>query len=140
MIDDQGRKLVFAVTDNFELAGIPTFVSSTLWAALYGPASRTATIVKSLTDRDARIVGKTARSRFGDEGDKPFTLIDLDRQAYSRPGASHGPGAAVAAFDWLDFAVGTDGKQILVGRRRRLTTPSGGRSLAVSSEPIGVWL
>jgi len=108
--------LRIAVKDNTDLSGIRTGGSSRCYTRLYGPRKASAPIVQKVLDLGAIAVGKTKTTQFGDTewatGDwvdfhPPFTPRADGYQSPS--GSSAGSGAAMAAYDWLDFATGTDG-------------------------------
>jgi Asp-tRNA(Asn)/Glu-tRNA(Gln) amidotransferase A subunit family amidase len=104
-----------AIKDNIDIAGVKTFASSRAYGELYGIASTSARAVQKLLDLGAVIVGKTGMSQFADAEDPTGDFIDFHAPWNSRGdglrspgGSSFGAGAATGAYDWLDFAVGTD--------------------------------
>ena len=108
--------LRIAVKDNTDLSGIRTGRSSRCYTKLYGPRKESAPAIQKLLDLGAIAVGKTKTTQFADTewatGDwvdfhPPFTPRADGYQSPS--GSSAGSGAAVAAYDWLDAATGTDG-------------------------------
>lgn len=108
--------LRIAVKDNTDLQGVRTGASSRSYTRLYGPSKETAPAVRRLLELGAVVVGKTKTTQFADtewatadwiDFHAPFSPRADDYQSTS--GSSAGSGAAIAAFDWLDFATGTDG-------------------------------
>jgi Asp-tRNA(Asn)/Glu-tRNA(Gln) amidotransferase A subunit family amidase len=104
-----------AIKDNIDIAGVKTFASSRAYGELYGIASTSARAVQKLLDLGAVIVGKTGMSQFADAEDPTGDFIDFHAPWNPRGdglrspgGSSFGAGAATGAYDWLDFAVGTD--------------------------------
>ena len=107
--------LRIAVKDNTDLSGIRTGGSSRCYIKLYGPRKRSAPVIQKLLDLGAIVVGKTKTTQFADtewatgdwvDSHAPFTPR---ADGYQNPsGSSAGSGAAVAAYDWLDVATGTD--------------------------------
>ncbi|OAQ95804.1 hypothetical protein LLEC1_01694 [Akanthomyces lecanii] len=103
------------VKDVFNLKGVRTGGGSRAYFALYPPAAETASSLQRLIDMGAVVVGKLKTSQFA-IGQVP-TANYVDQLApfnprgdgYQSPsGSSCGPGAAIASYDWLDLALGTD--------------------------------
>jgi Asp-tRNA(Asn)/Glu-tRNA(Gln) amidotransferase A subunit family amidase len=76
-------------------------------------------VVQKLIDCGAIIVGKTKLSEFADAEDPTGDWVDYHcpfnprGDGYLNPGGSSvGSGAAIAAYDWLDIAIGTDSMAI----------------------------
>lgn len=108
--------LRIAVKDTMDLHGIRTGGSSRSYTRLYGPRNKTAPAVERLLDLGAIVVGKTKTTQFADTEWATVDWIDFHApftpraDGYQSPsGSSAGSGAAMAAYDWLDFATGTDG-------------------------------
>ena len=108
--------LRIAVKDNTDLSGIRTGGASRCYTKLHGPRKESAPAIQRLLDLGAIAIGKTKTTQFADTewttGDwvdfhPPFTPRADGYQSPS--GSSAGSGAAVAAYDWLDVATGTDG-------------------------------
>jgi Asp-tRNA(Asn)/Glu-tRNA(Gln) amidotransferase A subunit family amidase len=104
-----------AIKHNIDIADIKTSASSRAYGLLYGIASMSAPAVHKLLDLEAVIVGKTGMSQFADAEDPTGDFIDFHAPWNPRGdglrspgGSSFGAGAATGAYDWLDFAVGTD--------------------------------
>lgn len=106
--------LRFAVKDVYRLRGLKTSLCNAAYLDMSSPAEKTATIVQNTLDAGARIVGMTKlSSMIGKE--EPTEAVDYPApfnprgDGYQSPaGSSSGSAAAVAAYDWLDFAIGTD--------------------------------
>lgn len=104
-----------ALKDNIDLKGVKTSGASRSYYELYSPAKKSAPFVQKLIDLGAIIVGKTAMSQFADAEDPTGDYVDYHcpfnarGDGYRSPGgSSSGSGAAAGAYNWLDFAVGTD--------------------------------
>ncbi|KAK0748326.1 amidase signature domain-containing protein, partial [Apiosordaria backusii] len=104
-----------AIKDNGDIAGVRTCASSRAYGELYGPAPASAPAVQKLIDLGAVIVGKTDMSQFADAEDPTGDFVDFHAPWNPRGdgirspgGSSYGAGAATGAYDWLDFAIGTD--------------------------------
>ena len=107
--------LRIAVQDNTDIIGQRTGASSRSFTKLYAPVAETAPAVQKLIDLGAIVVGKTKTTQFGDPDPSTSNWVDVHppftprADGYQSPGASSaGSGAAMAAYDWLDFATGTD--------------------------------
>ena len=105
-----------AVKDNTDVQGVRTGASSRSYTRLYGPSRDTAPAVRKLLELGAIVVGKTKTTQFGDTEWPTADWVDFHApfspraDGYQSPsGSSAGSGAAMAAFEWLDFATGTDG-------------------------------
>lgn len=84
------------------------------------PCDKTATSIQKLIDAGAEIVGKNKLSSFAAR-EEPTECVDYQApfnprgDGYQSPaGSSSGSAAAVASYDWLDFAIGTDSKSCLM--------------------------
>jgi len=83
---------------------------------LYPPATKSAGCIKLLTQAGANIVGITKLASFA-ATEEPLECIDFQApwnpraDGYQSPaGSSSGSGAAIAAYLWLDIAIGSDSK------------------------------
>ncbi|ETS80552.1 hypothetical protein PFICI_08081 [Pestalotiopsis fici W106-1] len=107
--------LRFGVKDIFHVKGVGTSGGSRAYFYLYGTQNATAPSVQRLIDLGAVLVGKMGTVQFAN-GDRPTAdWVDLHAafnprgDGYQIPGGSStGPGAGVAAYEWLDLAVGSD--------------------------------
>ena len=107
--------LRLAVKDIFDLNGVRTAASNRSFRDLYPPRTKTAGTIQRLIDQGAIIVGKTKTTTFADRELATSDWIDTHSPFNPRGdgyiwggGSSTGSAAAVAAYDWLDFAVGID--------------------------------
>lgn len=108
------------VKDIFDLRSIRTAASNRAFRDLYPPRERSAKLVQTLVDKGAIIVGKTKTTTFADREIATSDWIDTHAPFNSRGdgyiwggGSSTGSAAAVAAYPWIDFAVGSDSKRIV---------------------------
>lgn len=108
--------LRIAVKDTMDLQGVRTGGSSRDYTRLYPPRKETAPSVRKLLELGAVVVGKTKTTQFADTEWPTADWVDFHApfspraDGYQSPsGSSAGSGAAMAAFEWLDFATGTDG-------------------------------
>ncbi|CAO1597918.1 hypothetical protein XANCAGTX0491_001707 [Xanthoria calcicola] len=99
-----------------DLQGVRTGGSSRGYTRLYRPSNQTAPAVRKLLELGAVIVGKTKTTQFADTEWPTADWVDFHApfspraDGYQSPsGSSAGSGAAMAAFEWLDFATRTDG-------------------------------
>lgn len=110
----QAPPLRIAVKDVFSLHGLKTSLCNAAYYRLSEPATSTAFVVKTLADQGHHIVGLTRLSSVIAR-EEPMDAVDfqtafnLRGDGYQSPaGSSSGSAAAVAAYDWLDCAIGTD--------------------------------
>ncbi|KAL8948486.1 MAG: hypothetical protein Q9222_005329 [Ikaeria aurantiellina] len=103
-----------AVKDNFAIQGIKTSLCNRAYHDLYPPATETAGCIKLLCQRGAVIVGTTKLASFA-ATEEPLDCIDYQApwnpraDGHQSPaGSSSGSGAAIAAYPWLDIAIGSD--------------------------------
>ena len=123
------QPLRVAVKDCFFLQGLRNSLCNAAYYDTMPSAPFTATVVESLIRKGAHILGLTKLSTLiGWE--EPIDAVDYltsfnpRADGYQSPaGSSSGSAAAIAAYDWLDCAIGTD------------TTGSGRRPALVN----GVW-
>ncbi|KAI0868131.1 amidase signature domain-containing protein [Hypoxylon argillaceum] len=108
----EGKRV--AIKDIFDLAGVPTGVSSRDYQAFSGNAKRSANMITRLIDAGAIIVGKTKTTQFA-SGEHPRDWIDYQcpfnprGDGYLDPElSSTGSAVAIAAYEWLDYSVGSD--------------------------------
>ncbi|KZL78364.1 glutamyl-trna subunit a [Colletotrichum incanum] len=107
--------LRFGVKDIFHVKGVSTSGGNRAYFYLYGRQNHTAPAVQRLVDLGAVLVGKMGTVQFAN-GDRPTAdWVDLHApfnprgDGYQDPsGSSTGPGAGIAAYDWLDLAIGSD--------------------------------
>ncbi|EAW11674.1 amidase family protein [Aspergillus clavatus NRRL 1] len=103
-----------AVKDLFDMKGLQTSAGSHAWVQVTPIANATAPAIQRLVDLGAVLVGKYKLAQFASGAD-PWTWVD--EQAPFNPrgdgyltcsASSSGGGCGVAAYDWLDAAIGTD--------------------------------
>ncbi|EKM79758.1 hypothetical protein AGABI1DRAFT_113062 [Agaricus bisporus var. burnettii JB137-S8] len=104
----------FAVKDIFDVKGLATGAGSHAYRKALGQVEETAPSIQRLLDLGASIVGKTRTSQFA-HGAQPWEYADFEYSwnprgdGYLTAGASSsGSASAIAAYDWIDFAVGSD--------------------------------
>ncbi|KAL4939101.1 amidase signature domain-containing protein [Aspergillus oleicola] len=103
-----------AIKDNIHLKGIRTSVGNYAFSQTFPPQPKTAACIQRLVDQGAVIVGKTKMNSFGN-WEEPLEYIDYQAPWSPRAdgyqstgGSSSGSAVAVAAYEWVDVAVGTD--------------------------------
>lgn len=106
--------LRFAVKDTIDVAGTRTGYGSQAWRENHPPENTTAPCIKLLLEAGAVLVGKSKTTEFA-EGLDPCEWIDGGcpynprGDGQQKPSSSStGSAVAAAAYDWLDFTVGTD--------------------------------
>ncbi len=106
-----------AIEDVIDVAGFRTGASNRAFQNFYPAKNTSATVVGLLIKLGAIVVGKTKTTQFA-LGEEP-TADWVDElcpfnprgDGYQTPeGSSAGSAVAVAAYDWLDLALGTDSK------------------------------
>ncbi len=109
--------LRLAVKDIIDLKGLKTGVSSRAYTALYPPRAASAETVQTLVDLGLVIVGKVKSTQFADSEWPTSDWVDYHGPFNPRgdgylttSGSSAGSAASVAAYDWLDFLLGTDSR------------------------------
>lgn len=105
-----------AVKDVIDLKGVRTSNCCRAYDTLYGPKARTAPCFQALLDLGAIVVGKTKTVQFA-SGAHPIDFFDVQcsfnprGDGYQSPSmSSEGSASAMAGYEWLDFAIGTDSK------------------------------
>jgi Asp-tRNA(Asn)/Glu-tRNA(Gln) amidotransferase A subunit family amidase len=104
-----------AVKDIFDVAGTKTGCGNRAFYDLYPPKTKTAPAIQRLIDGGAIVVCKTFPSQFANGETATDDWVDY-HSPYNPRGdgyqdgssSSTGSGVAVAAYDWLDYAVGSD--------------------------------
>ncbi|EGA72492.1 hypothetical protein AWRI796_5153 [Saccharomyces cerevisiae AWRI796] len=104
-----------AIKDLYDIAGVKTGGSSRTYYDVYGEANMTCPSVQRLIDMGAVIVGKLKLTQFANGETPTADYVDYHApfnprgDGYQSPSSSScGSGAAEAAYDWLDFTVGSD--------------------------------
>lgn len=105
-----------AVKDIFQIKGIRTSLCNRAYYELYPPATRTAGCIEILRQSGVKIVGTTKLASFA-ATEEPIECVDFQApwnpraDGYQSPaGSSSGSGAAIAAYPWLDIAIGSDSR------------------------------
>lgn len=113
-----------AVKDCFLVRGMKTSLCNRAYYELSEPATFTADVIQVLIDDGAYILGLTKLSSMIAR-EEPMDAVDYSTtfnirgDGYQSPaGSSSGSAAAVAAYAWLDCAIGTDTSES--GRRPAL--------------------
>ncbi|KAF2229188.1 amidase signature enzyme, partial [Viridothelium virens] len=103
-----------AIKDVFDINGLRTSNGSRAYLDLYPPAQSTAASIFKIIEGGAWILGKTRLSSFLSR-EEPSESVDFQTawnpraDGYQGPGgSSSGSAVAVAAYDWVDIAIGTD--------------------------------
>ncbi|WVO18177.1 hypothetical protein L204_105880 [Cryptococcus depauperatus] len=104
-----------AVKDVFDMKGVYTAAGSRVYREWKKKLNETASSLEKLEKVGCAIVGKAKSSHFARIGDSiEWTFDELypfsprADQYLSCGSSSSGPACAIASYDWLDFAVGTD--------------------------------
>lgn len=104
-----------AIKDIYDLNGIRTAASNRAFRDLYPARTRTAIVIQRLIDDGAIIVGKTKTTTFADRELATQDWIDTHSPFNPRGdgyiwggGSSTGSATAMAAYEWLDFAIASD--------------------------------
>src|SRR6478609_10799440 len=103
--------LTFAVKDLFDVAGVPTGGGNHDWAKANPIPERHASVVQTLLDAGADLIGKTITDEvsLGILGENAFDGTPLNSAAPGRvPGGSSSGSAAAVAAGLCDTALGTD--------------------------------
>ncbi|PCH35594.1 amidase signature enzyme [Wolfiporia cocos MD-104 SS10] len=107
--------LRLAVKDIYDVKGLRTGCGSRAYWSLYPPKERTAPAVQRLLDAGLVLVGKAKTSQFANREVATGDWVDYHAPYNPRgdgyqdgSSSSTGSGAAVAAYPWLDFAIGSD--------------------------------
>lgn len=103
-----------AVKDCFDIEGVKTSLCNKAYLDVYPERTRTASAVYSIMANGASVVGKTKLNSLISKED-PTEAVDFSApfnprgDGYQSPaGSSSGSAAAIASYDWLDVAIGTD--------------------------------
>ncbi|RSL62726.1 hypothetical protein CEP53_004672 [Fusarium sp. AF-6] len=106
--------LRIVIKDNIHLQGIRTSVGNRAFYNTYPPCDTSADCIRKLLDLGVVVCGKTKLNSFGN-WEEPTEYVDYQapwnprRDGYQSPGgSSSGSASAIAAYDWLDIAIGTD--------------------------------
>lgn len=104
-----------AVKDIFDVKGLKTGDGNRAFFSLYPPKNTTAPAIQRLLDGGAVLVGKAKASQFANGETATDDWVDYHAPYNPRgegyqdgSSSSTGSGTAVAAYPWLDYAVGSD--------------------------------
>lgn len=103
-----------AIKDLFDIKGLQTSGGSQAWAQITPIANGTAPSIQRILDLGGVLVGKYKLAQFA-SGANPWEWQD-EQYPFNPRGdgwltcsaSSSGGGCSVAAYDWLDFAIGSD--------------------------------
>ncbi|KAI1267974.1 amidase signature enzyme [Xylariaceae sp. FL1019] len=114
---DDARPLAgmrMAVKDIYDVEGVETGGGSRSYAEVYTAPNKTATALQKLLDLGAVVVGKSKTSQFA-HGADPWEFVDIHYPFNPRgdgwlsaASSSSGPACAIAGYDWIDIALGSD--------------------------------
>lgn len=131
------------VKDCFEIKGLQTTVGSRAYFELASRAEITAAAIQVLIDRGAALVGQAKLSALISR-EEPSECVDYDAAFNPRgdgiqspAGSSSGSAAAIAAYDWLDYAIGTDCK-CLTSHAIRTTADNAQPQVAPGGQPLSM--
>ncbi|KAE8143694.1 amidase signature domain-containing protein [Aspergillus pseudotamarii] len=103
------------VKDIMDLCGLRTGASSRAYTQLHGPRTENAEVIQKLLELGFIIIGKLKTTQFADSEWPTCDYVDYHAPFNPRAdgyqttsGSSCGSAAAVASYEWLDFALGTD--------------------------------
>ncbi|OBT81612.1 hypothetical protein VE02_09368 [Pseudogymnoascus sp. 03VT05] len=103
------------IKDVFDLKGILTGNGNRAFAQCYPPANHSADFIDVMIKQGAIIVGKTKTIEFAGEQEVVADWVDYSYPFNPRgdyylgaTGSSTGSAAAIASYQWLDIALGTD--------------------------------
>ena len=104
----------FGLKDLYHARGLPTAAGSIAYQLTHDIPEETAPSIQMLLDLGAVIVGKTRTSQFA-HGAQPWEFVDVPYSWNPRAdgyltasASSSGSACAIAAYEWLDFAIGSD--------------------------------
>jgi hypothetical protein len=103
-----------AIKDLYDIKGLQTAGGSRAWATITPVANETAPAIQRLVDLGAHLVGKQKTAQFA-SGANPWDWYDVQYPFNPRgdewltcSASSAGAGCGMAAYDWLDHAIGSD--------------------------------
>lgn len=108
------RGLRFAVKDIFDIKGLRVTAGNRAYYSLSSPAPTTCSVIQRLLDAGAELTG-TLRLGSLISREEPAESVDYHAPFNPRGdgyqsawSSSSGSGAAIAAYDWLDFTIAQD--------------------------------
>ena len=103
-----------AVKDNFHLKGVRTSLCNQAYLDTYPARTETAKCITKLVKLGGHVIGTTKLAAFA-ATEEPLECIDFQApwnpraDGHQSPaGSSSGSGVAVAAYEWVDVAIGSD--------------------------------
>lgn len=103
-----------AVKDLYDLAGTKTSAGSRAWTEITSVMNTTAPAIQRIIDLGGIIIGKQKMAQFASGAD-PWDWYDVQYPFNPRgdgwltcSASSSGAGCSIAAYDWLDIAIGSD--------------------------------
>ena len=103
-----------SIKDLYDIKGLQTSGGSRAWATITPIANETAPAIQRLVDLGAHLVGKQKTAQFA-SGANPWDWYDVQYPFNPRgdewltcSASSAGAGCSMAAYDWLDHAIGSD--------------------------------
>ena len=103
-----------SIKDLYDIKGLQTAGGSRAWAEITPTANQTAPAIQRLVDLGAHLVGKQKTAQFA-SGANPWDWYDVQYPFNPRgdewltcSASSAGAGCSMAAYDWLDHAIGSD--------------------------------
>lgn len=103
-----------SIKDLYDMKGLQTAGGSRAWAEITTTANVTAPAIQRLIDLGAHLVGKQKTAQFA-SGANPWDWYDVQYPFNPRgdewltcSASSAGAGCSMAAYDWLDHAIGSD--------------------------------
>ncbi|KAK1830181.1 amidase signature domain-containing protein [Podospora conica] len=103
------------VKDIYRLAGVKGSNGNRAWYNLYPAANYTGPAIQNLIDAGAQVIGLQKTSQFANGESATQDWVDYHSpfsprgDGYQDPSSSSsGAGASVAAYEWLDIAIGSD--------------------------------
>lgn len=107
-----GKRIL--VKDVFDVRDVRMTLCDKAFYNVSSPASKTAPVIQTLVDNGATLVG-TARLSSMISWEEPSECVDYQAPFNPRgdgmqspAGSSSGSAAAIASYEWFDFAIGTD--------------------------------
>lgn len=103
-----------SIKDLYDIKGLQTSGGSRAWATVTPIADETAPVIQRIIDLGGQLVGKQKTAQFASGAD-PWDWYDVQYPFNPRgdewltcSASSSGAGCSIAAYDWLDHAVGSD--------------------------------
>lgn len=103
----------------FEIEGLRVSAGNRAFYSLSKPSTVTALVLQKLIDAGAHLLGTTKLGSLIAR-EEPMEAIDFHAPFNPRAdgyqsawSSSSGSGAAICAYDWLDFTIGTDSETLL---------------------------